>query len=59
MGKDREIWDELQRQIDERDMKIKNGVMQDISFMTSDPCHAKADKPRGHEAKTHRSKDVT
>ena len=58
-GKDREIWDELQRQIDERGLKIKKGVIQDVSFITSDPGHAKADKPRGHEAKTRRSKDGT
>jgi len=28
-GKDEEIWDELQRQLDENNMKVKEGVMQD------------------------------
>jgi IS5 family transposase len=27
-GKDQEIWDELQRQLDDRCMKVKKGVMQ-------------------------------
>jgi len=58
-GKYREIWDELQRQIDVMGLKIKKGVIQDASFMTSDSGHAKADKPRGPEAKTRRSKDGT
>ena len=38
-------------------MKIKKGVVQDASFITSDPGHARADKPRGTEAKTRRSRD--
>ncbi len=33
--------------------------MQDASFITSDPGHAKSDTPRGEEAKTRRSKDRT
>lgn len=38
---------------------IKRGVIQDASFITSDPGHAKKDKPRGKEANTRRSKDGT
>jgi IS5 family transposase len=34
-------------------------VTQDATFITSDPGHAKADKPRGDEAETWRSKDGT
>ena len=38
-------------------MKIVKGVIQDASFITADPGHAKADEPRGEEAQTRRSKD--
>jgi len=58
-GKDKEVWAELQRQLDAMNLKIKKGVIQDAMFITSDPGHAKADKPRGDEAKTRRSKDGT
>jgi IS5 family transposase len=56
-GRDRLIWEELQRQLDEKGLKVRKGVVQDASFITSDPGHARADKPRGEEAKTRRSKD--
>ena len=56
-GKDKEVWEELQRQLDEKGLKVKKGVVQDASFITSDPGHAKADKPRGEEAQTRRSRD--
>jgi len=56
-GKDKEVWEELQRQLDEKGLKVKKGVVQDASFITSDPGHAKADKPRGEEARTRRSRD--
>jgi len=56
-GKDKEVWEELQRQLDEKGLKVKKGVIQDASFITSDPGHAKADKPRGEEARTRRSRD--
>jgi IS5 family transposase len=58
-GKDREVWRELQRQLDDKNLKVKKGTIQDAMFITSDPGHAKADKPRGVEAKTRRSKDGT
>lgn len=58
-GKDKEIWAELQCQLEAKGMSIKQGVIQDASFITSDPGHAKADKPRGDDAKTRRSKDGT
>jgi IS5 family transposase len=56
-GRDRQIWEELQRQLEEKGLKVKKGVVQDASFITSDPGHAAADKPRGEEAKTRRSRD--
>jgi IS5 family transposase len=50
--KDRAIWAELQRQLDAFDLKEKQGVAQDATFITADPGHTKADKPRGEEAET-------
>jgi len=58
-GKDKEIWAELQRQIDNLGYKVNKGVIQDATFITSDPGHAPKDTPRGDEAKTRRSKDGT
>ncbi len=58
-GRDRLVWEELQRQLDGKGLKVKKGVVQDASFITSDPGHAAKDKPRGGEAKTRRSRDGT
>ncbi|AKB36468.1 Transposase [Methanosarcina siciliae C2J] len=57
--KEEEIWDELQSQLDSLGLKIKKRMIQDATFIHSDPGHAKADKPRGNEAKTRRSRDGT
>jgi IS5 family transposase len=56
-GRDRMVWTELQRQLDEKGLSVKKGVVQDATFITSDPGHAKADEPRGEEAETRRSRD--
>jgi IS5 family transposase len=56
-GKDRAIWAELQRKLDALGLKEKRGVVQDATFITADPGHAKADTPRGSDAKTRRSTD--
>lgn len=53
------IWQELQRRLDSKRLKVKKGVIQDATFITCDAGHAKADKPRGNEAKTRRSRDGT
>ncbi len=58
-GKDKLIWAELQRQLDEKGLKVRKGVVQDATFITSDPGHAPAAKPRGEEAETRRSRDGT
>jgi IS5 family transposase len=58
-GRDHAVWKELQRQLDEKGFKVKKGVVQDATFITADQGHAPADKPRGKEAKTRRSKDGT
>lgn len=50
-GKDKEIWTELQIQIDEQGLKVKEGVVQDATFITADPRHKKVDEPRGFQAK--------
>jgi IS5 family transposase len=56
-GRDKLVWDELQRQLDVKGLTVRKGVVQDASFITSDPGHAAADKPRGDGAKTRRSRD--
>ncbi len=56
-GRDKLIWEELQRQLDAKGLKVKKGVVQDATFITADPGHAPADKPRGGEARTRRSRD--
>jgi len=58
-GKHHEIWAELQRQLDEKGLTVKKGVIQDASVITSDPGRANKNKPRGKDAKTRRSKDGT
>jgi IS5 family transposase len=54
-GKIREIWGELQRQLDEKGLKVKKGVIQDAAIMDADP--GPSNKPRGGHALTRRSRD--
>ena len=49
-GKDELIWEELQRQLEKKGLKIREGVIQDATFIHSDPGHASVDTPRGEEA---------
>jgi IS5 family transposase len=56
-GKDERIWEELQRQIDSKGLKVKKGVVQDATFITADPGHQRVNEPRGPEVKTRRNKD--
>jgi len=58
-GKIHLIWEELQRQLDDKGYRIKRGTIQDATIISADPGHAKADKARGDEAKTRRSRDGT
>jgi len=51
-GKETAIWEEFQRQIDQKGLT-------NASFITSDPGHARADTPRGDQVQTRRSRDVT
>jgi IS5 family transposase len=57
-GRDRVIWNELQRQIDSKGIKIRKGTMQDATFITSDPGHERHQETR-ELGKTRRSKDGT
>ena len=56
-GVDKEIWNELQKQLDAMKLKVVKGIMQDASFITSDPGHAKSDTLRGEKAKIRRRED--
>jgi len=58
-GKENVIWEELQRQIDQKRLTIQRGVIQDASFITSETGHGRADTPRRDLAKTRRSRDGT
>jgi IS5 family transposase len=48
---------ELQRQIDTKGLKVKEGVIQDATFITAEPAHKKVDEPYGPSSKTLRNKD--
>ena len=50
---------ELHRQESVFGLKIKKGTIQDAAFITADPGHAPADKPRGDQARARRSKEGT
>jgi IS5 family transposase len=54
-GRDKLIWVELQRQLDEKGLKVRKGVAQDASFITADP--GPSGKPRGEKASARRSRD--
>jgi len=56
-GKDKLVWDELQRQLNALGLKVRRGTVQDATFIEADPGSLK--KPRGDEAKTRRSSDGT
>jgi len=58
-GKEQEILDQLQHQLDAKGMKIKRGVIQDATFITADPGHSSSDTPRDEEVKTRRSREGT
>ena len=60
-GKYEKVWAELQRQMSRSGFKVerKGKAAQDATFITADPGHASADKPRGSTAMTRRSRDGT
>jgi IS5 family transposase len=58
-GKDKQVWMELQRQLDAKGLKVKRGTIQDATFIEADPGSPESKKPRGKDAKTRRSRDGT
>jgi IS5 family transposase len=52
------IWQELQRQLDAKGLVVKEGSIQDATFISSDPGKS-GNRSRGDEAKTRRNKDGT
>lgn len=57
-GKLESVWQELQRQFNAKGLAVKEGTIQDATFITSDPGRS-GNKPRGDSARTRRSKDGT
>jgi len=49
------VWAELQRQLDEKRLRVRKGVAQDASFIEADP--GPSGKSRGDGAVTRRSRD--
>jgi len=47
LGKVHRVWDELQRQLDEKGYRVKRGTIQVATFIITDPGHAPSDKSRG------------
>ena len=58
-GKEKELWDGFQQQLDLKGLQVKKGVIQDASIITAEPGKSKGERSRGEEAKTRRSKDGT
>jgi IS5 family transposase len=58
-GKYQEIWDTLQAQLDTKGLKIRKGVIQDATIITSDPGSPSSQVSRGDDGKTRRSKEGT
>jgi len=57
-GRDRIAWNELQRQLDSKEIKIRKGTAHDATFITSDLGHEKHQETR-ELGQTRRSKDGT
>jgi transposase, IS5 family len=57
-GKIDAIWQELQRQLNSKGLVVKEGSIQDATFITTDP-GAPGNRPAGDNARTRRSRDGT
>ena len=44
-GKDKTLWKDIWRQFKEKGITVRNGTIQDATFITSDPGHGSKDKP--------------
>jgi len=56
-GVDKLVWEDFQKQLNLKGLKIEKGRIQDASFIYADPGHCRKDTPRGDKAKTRRDKD--
>jgi IS5 family transposase len=56
-GKEKLVWNELQRQLDAKGLKVKRGTIQDATFIEADPGSSK--NQRGGDSRTRRSRDGT
>jgi IS5 family transposase len=56
-GKLEAVCEQFLNQLRAKGYEVKKGVIQDATFIISDPGHARSDAPRGKEAKTRRSRD--
>ena len=54
-GKDKAIWEELQRQLDAKGLKVKRGSIQDATLIEADPGKSKG--LRGDNSNTRRNRD--
>ena len=45
-GVDTLVWQEFQRQLDLKGLKIEQGMIQDATFVYAEPGHCKKDTPR-------------
>ena len=50
-GVDTLVWQEFQRQLDLKGLKIEQGMIQDATFVYAEPGHCKKDTPRGDQQK--------
>lgn len=58
-GKDQEVWDTFQAQINQKGLTITRGVIQDATIITADPGKPESETSSRKEGKTRRNKDGT
>jgi IS5 family transposase len=58
-GKEKELWDAFQQQLNLKGLEVRKGVIQDASIIPAESGKSKGERSRGEEAKTRRSKDGT
>ncbi|MEM3265826.1 MAG: transposase [Thermoplasmata archaeon] len=50
-GKDKTLWKNIWKQFNDKGIKVKNGMIQDATFITSDPGHGNYKKVKGDTMK--------
>ena len=58
-GKDKQIWELYQSQLEIKGLHIEKGVLQDATFITADPGNRSSKNSEGREPKTRRNRDGT